>query len=132
MSTFIKDVALESLPQPAGADHSTRRGFFVEIAPGGVASVCNATTDLPYGCITDGERAGGRSSVALCGGNGGTVRVKTSGAVSKGARGQLAADGTVIADSGAGPRTVVCRFCEDGISGELVEAILLDPRAFTS
>lgn len=127
MSTFIKDVALESLPQPAGVDHSTKRGFFVELT-GGAASVCNAATDEPYGCITDGERAGGRSAVALCGGNVGTVRVKTSGNVAKGRRGQLAADGTVVQDTGAGARVLVCRFCEDGVSGELVEALLLDPR----
>ena len=127
MSTFTRDVAIESLPQPAGVDHSTKRGFFVELTAG-AASVCNAATDEPYGVILDGERAGGRSSVGLCGGNLGTVRVKTSGAVAKGRRGQLAADGTVVQDTGAGARVLVCRFTEDGTSGELVEAVILDPR----
>jgi len=123
----IKAVTVESIE--AAADHSAKRGHFVEIDGDGNAAVVNATTDLPYGLILDGEEAGGQDSIAVCGGNAGSVRVKVGGPVSKGNFGQLESDGTVIVDSAAGARVIVCRFLEAGVEDELVEAILMVPDA---
>lgn len=122
----IKPTTVESIE--AAADHSEKRGHFVELSSG-KAAIVNSTADLPYGLILDGEPQGGQDSVAICGGNAGSVRVKVGGPVAKGAYGQLENDGTVITDSGAGARVIVCRFLEDGVEDELVEAILINPDA---
>lgn len=108
------------------ADQTLLEGYFVEVAAG-VASVVNAATDIPLGVILDGEDVDGKSSIAVAGGFAGTCKVKLSGAVSQGDLGQLAADGTVITDSGAGARVIVCRFLEDGVADELVEAVIFLP-----
>ncbi len=124
MSQIVRTLTV--IPLEAAADHSAKEGYFVELALG-KASVCNAATDVPFGLILDGENTGGNDSVAVCGGNAGSVRVKATAAVTKGTFGQLAADGSVIADSGAGARVLPCLFLEDGAANELVEAILVLP-----
>jgi len=123
----IQTLAVESIE--AAADHKEKRGFFVEIDGNGKAAIVNATTDLPYGVILDGEEAGGQDSIAVSGGNAGPVRVKVGGPVSKGGLGQLENDGSVIADSGAGARVIVCKFLEAGVEDELVKAIAILPDA---
>lgn len=129
MTGQIKVLAVESLE--AAADHSTKRGYFVELSAG-KASIVNATTDVPYGLILDGEEAGGQDAIAISGGNVGTVRVKVGGAVAKGALGQLQNDGSVITDAGTGARVLVCKFMEAGAADELVEAIIFLPVVIAS
>jgi hypothetical protein len=124
----IKSNAIIALP-PA-ADHSDKEGYFVERAAG-KAAIANSAADIPLGVILDGEGVTGRDSIAVAGGFAGTVHVKVSGAVAADALGQLAADGTVVTDAGAGARVIVCRFLEAGAVGELVEAVLVFPDART-
>lgn len=112
------------------ADQTGKEGYAVELSTG-QASVCNATTDLPFGVITDGAATTGKSSVAVCaGGFAGTVRIKlgaTPGTVNAGTLLQLNADGTANADAGSGSRVVFAQALESGAADELVEAVLFKP-----
>lgn len=112
------------------ADHTSSEGFFVEYSAGS-AAIVNAATDLPIGVIVDGEETTGKSSIAVGGAFHGTVHVKVTGTVAQGAFGQLTATGTCITDAGSGARVIVCRFLEAGVTGDLVEAILMVPDART-
>lgn len=121
----IRTLAVDSLV-PA-ADHSTNRGYFVKLDSNKKAALCTAATDTPYGAILDGENVDGQDSVAISGGNIGSIRIKVGGTVSKGQLGVLNASSVAIADPGTGARKVVCLFLEDGVVDELVEALLLLP-----
>lgn len=113
------------------ADHSEKEGYFVEGTLASV-SVCNAATDIPLGVIVQGEATTGQDSIAVCGGNVGTCHVKLTGTVAQGAFLQLTATGTVITDAGTGARVVVARAMEAGVTGDLIEAVLLNPVAYAA
>ena len=115
------------------ADHTGKEGYFVELT-GGEAAIVNAATDVPHGVILEGFPVAGaaKDSIAIsAGGFSGTVKVKLSGAVSNGDLLELAADGTVVADSGAGARVLVAQALEDGADEELIEAVLFKPEVLS-
>ncbi len=121
---IAKETAI--LAMTPGADHSQKEGYFVKLSSGNPI-VCTAATDVPFGIIIEGENTSGQDSIGVLGGNLPIVHVKTSGNVSKGNYLQLAADGSVVADVGSGARVIVGRAIEDGVSGELVQAIVFNP-----
>lgn len=123
MTIARKEAILSMTP---GADHSDYEGYFVELTAGN-PTVCNAATDVPFGIILDGEPTTGVDSIGVCGGNFGPARVKLSGVVAKGADLQLAADGTCVTDALAGARVIVAKALEAGVSGDLIEAVILTP-----
>jgi len=125
----VRDNAI--LPVMPAADHSEKRGYFVELDGDGHAALCNANTDRPFGLIVDGgdPDMGEYDSIAVLGaGLSGTFRVKLStipGTVKRGTLLELVAGGTVKADTGSGSETIVAVALEDGAGDELIEAALL-------
>jgi hypothetical protein len=120
----VKTNAILSLKPTA--DHTEKDGHFVKHAGGEAALVSNAA-DVPIGVILDGETVDGRDSVAIAGGFAGTCLVKLSGNVAVFADLQLAADGSVVTDSGAGARVIVAKAMQAGTNGELIEAVIFKP-----
>lgn len=110
------------------ADHTGKEGYFVELTAG-EASIVNSAADVPFGVITEGYNPDkGNDSIAVsAGGFAGTVKVKLSGAVTKGDFLTVAADGTVVTDDGAGARVQVAQALEDGAADELIEAVIFKP-----
>lgn len=108
------------------ADQRERDGYLVDIA-GNTATVSASATVPAKGLILDGDREGGASSIMILGPAAGTVRVRLSGAVTKGDRLQQAADGTLVADAGSGARVVAGVAMEDGGAGWLIEAVMHMP-----
>lgn len=118
--------ALAIIALTPAVDHSAKEGYFV-ILTAGLPVVSAAVTDVPFGILIDGEAANGVDSIGVCGGNLPTVRVKLSGPVSKGNTLQLHSDGSAIVDAGTGARVVVGQALEAGVSGDLIEAVILTP-----
>lgn len=123
------------IPFTPAADHTGKRGYFVELSSGSVAIV-NSATDIPIGVITEGLPTTGLDSVAVPGGLAGTVKVKlsaTPGSVVAGS--YLVLDGSTLGavklDPGTGNRTRVARALEAGAANELIEAVLIDPQPLT-
>jgi hypothetical protein len=110
------------------ADHSAKRGYFV-VNSSGSAALSSAATDIPVGVIIDGEATTGKSSVALSDAAGPARKVKLSGTVAAFAYLQLHTDGSVITDAGTGSRVIVGRALEAGVSGDLIDAVLITPTA---
>jgi hypothetical protein len=111
----------------SAADLTGKEGWFVE-GTLAAATIVNAVTDNPYGVITVGELAAGRSSVALMG-YAGTVKVKvdaTPGTIVFGTQLKITATGTVTQYAGTGAAVVVAVALESGAANELIEAVLLD------
>jgi hypothetical protein len=123
MSIVRKEAIIALTP---AADHSEKEGYFINLTAG-VPVVCSAVTDVPFGVLIDGEEANGVDSVGVCGGNLPTILVKLSGSVSKGQTLQLHSDGSCVVDAGSGARVVVAQALEDGVSGDLIEAVILTP-----
>jgi len=123
MSIVRKEAIIALTP---AVDHSEKEGYFI-ILTAGAPVVSSSASDVPFGVIIDGEEADGVDSIGVCGGAFGSAHVKLSGAVSKGDSLQLHTDGSVITDAGSGARVIVAKALEDGVSGDLIEAVILTP-----
>jgi len=108
------------------ADHSDKAGHLVKL-DGGKAAINDSATAEAYGVLLDGEEEGGSDSVAILGGNIGTVKFKAGGAITQGARLAQKNDGTVIVDPAAGDRVIVGKALEAAAEGELFEGIGVFP-----
>jgi len=131
-SLFIRDTAVVALT-PA-ADHTEKRGYLVEIDGNGKSAIINSAADLPFGVIVDGQDsavANAQDSIAVLGGNIGTVPMVAGAAITKGQRLQSQNDGTVIPDAAAGARVIVGRAMEDAAAGERFEAVGYAPIALS-
>lgn len=116
----------------AGAtDLSEKKGYLVTLGVTGglLTATLSASATVPAtGVVLDGDVAAGNSSIGILGATAGTVRIKTSGAITAGARVQQAADGTIVTDAGAGnARVVVGVALETAASGDLIEVAPLAP-----
>lgn len=127
MSIVRKEAIIALTP---AVDHSAKEGYFI-VLTAGLPVVSASASDVPFGILIDGEAANGVDSVGVCGGNLPTVRVKLSGSVSKGQTLQLHTNGSAVVDAGAGARVVVAQALEDGVSGDLIEAVILTPVKYT-
>lgn len=114
--------------------HVDKEGYFVKSSSAGVAALCTAATDIPVGCIVEGEATTGLSSIAVCDA-GEIVRVKvhsSTGTIIAGTYLTVTSTGTVIADAGSGNRVRVARALESGAANELIEAVLIYPLAIAA
>jgi hypothetical protein len=127
--SLVREQAI--LPFTPAADQSAYEGYFVNVS-GDTATVSASASTSPFGVILDGETTSGKSSVAVCGGNVGTVRVKLGGTVTKGQYMQLHSDGRAIVDAGSGARILVALCLESGVANDLVEAMLLTPVTYSA
>lgn len=108
------------ISQTPSATHVDKEGYLVTMASG-TATISSSATVPATGVILEGNDTDGKSSIGILGALAGLVRLKTSGAITEGARVQQAADGTVVTDAGTGARVVVGVCVESGgaASGDL-------------
>lgn len=118
------------LPFTPAADHRTYEGYFVDVSAS-TATVSSSASTRPFGLILEGENTDGVDSIAVCGGNVGPVKVKSSGTIAQGAYCQLHTDGTVITDATSGARILVCIALEAAVSGDLFDAVLITPVTYS-
>lgn len=111
-------------------DLTSNKGYTVTL--GVTASVFTATlsasaTVPATGVVVDGGTTSNTSTIAILGA-GAVVWMKTSGAITAGARVQQAADGTIVTDAGAGSaRVVVGVALQTAVSGDLIEVATIAP-----
>lgn len=115
---FARENAI--IPLTPAADQSAKEGYLVDIASN-TATVSSSATTPARGVIMDGSPTTGKSHVGILGALKGTVRMKITGAVTKGDRLQQAADGSLVTDAAAGARVLVGVALESGVSGDLIE-----------
>lgn len=110
-----------------GVDLSAAEGLLLKENSGALAVNDSATTPARAVCL-EGNVAAKDSSVAILGAQGGVVRLKLTGNVTKYGLLQQVNDGTVEADAGSGARVLVAVALEAGSDSQLVEAALIPPR----
>lgn len=110
-----------------GVDLSTKTGYLVKESSGSVAVNDSASAEA-LGVVLSGEVAADDSSIGILGAISGTVKIKTSGAITKFNRVQQAADGTIVTDAGSGSRVIIGIALETGASGDLIEVATFAPR----
>ena len=118
------------IPVTAGEDLSNKEGFLVKLLDG-KAILVTAATDIPFGVVIDGAESGSMASIAVCGGNVGTLHISAGGTIAQGAYMQLEAEGDVITDAGTGARVIVGVALEAATDGALIEAVMITPTAKT-
>ncbi len=100
-----------------------KEGYAVKLHSDGTIIVCSAAADVPMGVLVAGAAIGSTVTVALPGSR---VPVKLSGTVKQYAHGDLAADATFVTAAGSSACKCV-QFLEAGVSGDLVNALVLTP-----
>ena len=100
-----------------------KEGYAVKLHTDGTVIVCSAATDSPIGVLVAGAAVGSPVTVAL---PGSIVPVKLSGTVKQFAHGDVAADATFVTSAYA-TNTKCVQFLEAGVSGDLVNALILTP-----
>lgn len=119
------------IPQTPSVTHVSKEGYLVDLADG-TATISSSATVPAKGVILEGQATTGEDSIGILGALAGTVRLKTSGAITKGAQVCQAADGTIVTDAGSGARVAVGIALETGASGDLIEVATFTPRIYAS
>lgn len=115
----------------AGEDLSGKEGYFIKLSAGKAILVTSAT-DKPFGVLVEGAEEDEMVSIAVCGGNAGSVHIALGGIVSKGDYLQLEAAGDCIVDAGSGARVITSIALEAGVKNQLIEGILLTPVTYSA
>jgi hypothetical protein len=110
-----------------GVDFSTNEGYLLKNTAG-VLAVNDSASVPAVAVVLEGNVAAKDSAIGILGALSGTVRLKTSGAITKFDLVQQAADGTIVTDAGTGSRVIVGRALEAAASGDLIEVATLTPR----
>lgn len=126
MNSALYTRAAAIIALTGATDLSSARGYTVTIS-GDVATLSASASVPATGVVLEGRPTTDQSTVAILGAGHGTVLLKSSGAITKGARIQQAADGTVVTDAGTGARVVIGVALETAASGDLFEAALIGP-----
>ena len=122
MSSLTKGTIAIATFTPA-ADQTDKEGYGVTLTDG--VATLGASATVPHkGVILQGSPTTGKSTVALLGCHE-PVPIKLSGTVTKGDFLQQGADGTYLVDAGSGGRVVGAIALEDGISDDIIDAVLL-------
>lgn len=116
-SYLFSGVAAETL--------TDKEGYGAMADGSGAVELADATTDEILGVIKQGAATGSEVSVAL---PGSITRVKLSGTVKKFDHGKIAADGTFLKSALATGDVVCVIFLEAGVSGDLIDALVVAPR----
>jgi hypothetical protein len=110
----------------AASDYRNKEGYTVTFS-GATATISSSSSAPATGVILEGANTDGDTMVGILGSMSGTVRLKTSGAITKGARVQQAADGTILTDAASGARVIIGVALETGVSGDLIEVATFAP-----
>lgn len=108
----------------ASEDLSDKEGYGAQADGAGGVELADATTDIIAGVLVSGGASGATVSVAL---PGAIVPVKVSATVKRFDAGKIAADGTFALSAFAADDVICVRFLENGVSGDLVSALVLPP-----
>lgn len=127
-SKFVRENAV--VPFTPSADHSEKKGYLVNVAAS-VATISASASVPAEGVILDGEDTTGQSAIGILGALSGTVLLKSSGVIAKGAAVVQHTDGTVITDPGSGARVKVGIALEDAVSGDLIEVATFTPQVLS-
>lgn len=100
-----------------------KEGYAVKLHTDGTVIICTAATDSPIGVLVSGAAVGANVEIAL---PGSIVPVKLSGTVKQFAHGDVAADATFTTSAYA-TNTMCVQFLEAGVSGDLINALVLTP-----
>lgn len=124
------------VPAFGATDLSAKKGYLVTLglSSGVKTATLSASATVPAtGVVVDGSATSAESSIGILGSSiGGTVFMKTSGAIVYGARVQQAADGTIVTDAGTGARVVVGVAVESTVaSGDLIEVAAFTPQVLS-
>lgn len=103
-----------------GVNLSGKEGYLLKENSGALA-VNDSATVAARAVVLDDAVAADDSAVGILGCLAGTVKLKASGTITKFARVQQAADGTVVTDAGTGSRVIVGVALEGAVSGDLFE-----------
>jgi hypothetical protein len=125
MSKFARENAV--VPFTPAADQSEKRGYLVALA-GDTATLSASATVPAKGVILDGEDTDGQSSIGILGTINGTVRMKSSGVITKGDFVAQHTDGRIKTDPAAGARVIVGVALESGVEDELIEVAPITPQ----
>ena len=108
------------------ADYSANEGKGVTIS--GEIATLSASATVPWdGVIVEAGTVAQGCGVAILGATPGSVDIKVTGVIVKGAKLIQAADGTAITDSGSGVRVQVAVANEAAVSGDLIEVFIRTP-----
>lgn len=109
-----------------GVDYSGKEGYLVKSASGTHALNDSKTVPAKF-VVLDGNTSTKDTSVMPLGG-GEVVKLKLGGTVKKGDTLEQKNDGTVVVDENASTARVVIGIAlEDGVSGDLIDAITCTP-----
>lgn len=117
-SLFRRDNAV--IPFTPSADHSEKKGYLVDLA-GEVATISASATVPAKGVILNGEDVDGQSAIGILGPINGTVLMKSSGVIAKGAFVAQHTDGRIKTDPAAGARVLVGVALEAAVADDLIE-----------
>jgi hypothetical protein len=126
MNSALYSRAAAIIALTGATDLSTKRGHTVTFS--GETATLSASASVPAtGVILEGRPTTDQSTIAILGSGHGSVLLKASGAITKGARIQQHTDGSVVTDAGSGARVVIGVALETAASGDLFEAALITP-----
>jgi hypothetical protein len=108
--------------------HVDKEGLAVKPSSGKAALV-TAATDIPIGVIVAGQATTGRSTVAL---PGSIAQVLLAGTVAENALLQTDGNAAFVTNAGSGNRVIFAIARQAGISGDLIEALIISPVYFAS
>lgn len=115
-------------PFTPSATHVDKEGYLVDLAAD-TATISSSASVPAKGVILEGQATTGKSSIGILGALPAPVYLRASGAITKGAEVQQAADGTVVTDAGSGARVIVGVAMENAVSGQKFEAVAHKPVA---
>jgi hypothetical protein len=107
----------------ASVDLTGKEGYGVKATGNGSVELAAAATDEICGVVVQGDAANQQVAVAL---PGAIANVKLSGTVKAMDAGKVAADGTFLKSTLAQNDVVCVRFLEAGVSGDLVQSLVLE------
>ena len=110
----------DAIVQITGVTLTDKEGYLLKENSGTLA-VNDSATAAARAVVLEGNPSDEDSSVGILGGMSGTVRLKSSGTITKYARVQQVNDGTVVTDAGTGSRVIVGVAMESAVSGDLFE-----------
>jgi hypothetical protein len=118
------------------ADYTAKKGYTGTFSSD-TFTISTSNTTPATGVILDGnETAAGyateKVSVAIIGSVKGTIPMRASGTITKGARVQQSTDGTIITDAGTGARVVIGVALESAVTGENIEVAPIGPHYYGS
>ena len=108
----------------AGEDLTSKEGAPIKLDGSYQAVMCDAVTDECIGILKQGGESAADVEVALAGSLG---PVRVGGTVKAGQFGTITTGGETVVGAKVDGAVYVCQFMQNGVSGDLVQALVLAP-----